>query len=63
MAYDPSALCPTWEQALKSWLDDDELITYLGKLLAASLRGLTIVKMIALLLGPGNSGKSPRSWR
>ena len=57
-AYDGSATCPEWEQALKSWLDDDELIIFLGKLVAASLRGMTTLKVIALLLGAGNSGKS-----
>ena len=43
---------------MKDWLDDDELITYLGKLVAASVRGLVTVKMIPLLLGEGNSGKT-----
>ena len=58
-AYDPSATCPAWEQALKAWLDgDDELIRYIGKLVAASVRGMTAVKMIPLPLGAGNSGKS-----
>jgi putative DNA primase/helicase len=57
-SYDPSATCPEFEQAMKDWLDDDEMITYVGKLVAASVRGLTTVKTIPLLLGEGNSGKS-----
>ena len=57
-AYDPEASCPEWEQALKSWLDDDDLIKFTGKLVAASVRGMVSVKMIPLPLGPGNSGKS-----
>jgi putative DNA primase/helicase len=58
VAYDPAATCPTWEQSLKAWLGDDELIAFLGKLTAASLRGLVIVKTIPVLLGGGDSGKS-----
>ncbi len=56
--YDPSATCPEFEQAMKDWLDDDEMITYVGKLVAASVRGLVTLKAIPLLLGAGNSGKS-----
>jgi len=57
--YDPSATCPAWEQALRDWLGDDaELIAYLGKLVAASVRGLVTLKVIVVLLGGGDSGKS-----
>ena len=57
-AYDPLAVCPEWERALKAWLGDDDLITYTGKLVAASVRGMTTLKVITLLLGGGDSGKS-----
>ena len=57
-AYDETATCPEWEQALKAWLGDDAVIRYIGKLMAASLRGMVSVKKIPALLGPGNSGKS-----
>ena len=58
-AYDPEAASPEWEQALKGWLlGDEEMIAYLGKLVAASVRGMTTLKVIPLLLGSGNSGKS-----
>ena len=56
--YDPSAACPEFEQAMKDWLDDDEMISYVGKLVAASVRGLVTLKTIPLLLGAGNSGRS-----
>ena len=58
VAYDPSATCPSWEQALRDWLGDDELIKFLGKLVAASVRGLVSLKVIVVLLGGGDSGKS-----
>ena len=57
-AFDPSATCPQWEQAMKSWLGDDDLIKFTGKLVGASLRGMTTLKVIVLLLGEGDSGKS-----
>ncbi len=57
-AFDESAACPEWEKAVKAWLGDDEMVTYAGKLLAASLRGMTTLKVIPLPLGDGDSGKS-----
>ena len=55
VAFDPEAVCPEWEMTMKSWLEDDDLIAYTGKLVAASLRGLTTVKKIPMPLGDGDS--------
>ena len=57
-AFDPEAACPEWEAAMRAWLGDDDLIKFLGKLVGASLRGMTTLKVIVLLLGEGDSGRS-----
>ena len=58
-AYDSLAACPAWEQAMKDWLDgNEEMIAYLGKLVAASLCGMVTLKVIPTLLGSRDSGKS-----
>ena len=57
-AFDPLATCPAWEQAMKAWLDDDDMIAYVGKLVAASLRGMVTLKVVPTLLGSKDSGKS-----
>jgi P4 family phage/plasmid primase-like protien len=57
--YDESATCPEWEKAMLAWLGDDaELVTYVGKLVAASVRGLVGLKLFVILLGSRNSGKT-----
>jgi len=56
--YDPAAACPGFEAAMMSWLGDEELVGFVGKLAAASIRGLVTLKLLVCLLGGRNSGKT-----
>jgi P4 family phage/plasmid primase-like protien len=56
--YEPAATCPEWEQAMLDWLGDEELVRFTGKLVAASVRGLVTLKLLIVLLGGRNSGKT-----
>ena len=56
--YDPAATCPEWEKAMLDWLGDEELVRFTGKLVAASVRGLVTLKLLIVLLGGRNSGKT-----
>ena len=56
--YDPAATCPEWEKAMLDWLGDEELVRFTGKLVVASVRGLVTLKLLIVLLGGRNSGKT-----
>jgi putative DNA primase/helicase len=56
--YHLSATCPQFEKALLDWLGDEELVRFVGKMVAASVRGLVTLKVLVILLGGRNSGKT-----
>jgi len=56
--YDSAAACPEFEAAMLAWLGDEAMVTYVGKLVAASVRGLVTLKLLVVLLGGRDSGKS-----
>lgn len=57
--YTPEAACPTFLAFLESVTrNDPDLIDYLQKAIGYSLTGCTIEKVVFLLYGSGNNGKS-----
>lgn len=59
VAYDPGALCPTWEAFLSRILAGDvELIRFVQKVIGYSLTGSTQEQCLFILYGAGANGKS-----
>ena len=59
VAYDPEALCPTWEAFLSHILAGDvELIRFVQKIIGYSLTGSTQEQCLFMLYGAGANGKS-----
>lgn len=57
--YDPSATCPLWLEFLDRILDgNEELITFMQRVIGYSLTGLTTEQIILIVWGPGANGKS-----
>ena len=58
-AYDPEALCPTWDAfLLRAMGGDAELVGYLQRLVGYSLTGDTSEQLLAFCYGKGSNGKS-----
>lgn len=67
VAYDPSATCPSWEQALAMILQEDgdaprdpaqSLVAFLQRLFGQALVGVVLEHVIVVLAGAGGNGKS-----
>lgn len=57
--YDPQAKASRWQKfLLEIFLEDEQLIDYIGRCAGYSLTGLTIEQIIFLLYGIGANGKS-----
>ncbi len=59
LAYDPDALCPTYDAALGTMFNKDaDLIAYWDRLCGLGLTGSTEEHILPILFGDGNNGKS-----
>lgn len=60
VAYDPAAVCPTWERFLHRIMDGDtDLIAFIQRLIGHALTGDATGKYMVFMYGPkGNNGKS-----
>jgi putative DNA primase/helicase len=57
--YDPQAKCPLWNDCLAKWMNENEdLITYLRKLIGYCLTGDVSEQALWFLYGAGANGKS-----
>jgi putative DNA primase/helicase len=57
--YDPDAQCPVWETFLSTSLaQDQEMMSYLQRLVGYSATGLTVEHVLLFFHGEGNNGKS-----
>jgi putative DNA primase/helicase len=58
-AVGPSGECPRWLECLDAWSQgDDELVSYLQRLVGYCLTGSVREEMLAFVYGPGGAGKS-----
>ena len=57
-AYEPDAKAPTWECHLERVLPDPELRAFFKRLIGYALTGHTTEQILAILFGPGGTGKS-----
>jgi putative DNA primase/helicase len=58
IAYDPSAVCPTWIAFLERVLPDAEIRAYIKRAIGYCLTGLTDEQVLFLLYGSGANGKT-----
>lgn len=58
VAYDPTATCPKWEQALQTWLPDEDLRIFVQRAVGYTLTGATSEQVFFFLHGLGSNGKS-----
>jgi putative DNA primase/helicase len=56
--YDPKADCPTWKEALQSWIGDDTTISFLQEFIGLCLIPDTSFDTAVFLYGVGSNGKS-----
>jgi putative DNA primase/helicase len=57
-SYDPDADCPQWMAYLDKVLPDPDLREYVQKMVGYTLTGNPVQRAVAILYGPGGTGKS-----
>jgi putative DNA primase/helicase len=58
-SFDPAAACPTFEQSLRYWFNDDQqMIDFMAQLVGMGLTGDTSEQKLVKMLGNGKNGKS-----
>lgn len=58
-AFDPAATCPTFDQSLRYWFNEDqEMINFIAQLVGMGLTGDTSEQKLVKMLGNGKNGKS-----